>query len=413
MACYKDVKAYREKLETIDFDNMTRKALLRDVVHARIQKVEAPYHDEATTRAVLFCQHFKFFKDEHSCPDCGEQCTLHNFKACGSHDTSWVWLGPQYDDACSSCIKTRVSIATGTLLEGVPTKHWLTFLEAMNMWWLEYPKGTIINELDLSGHTTANRWMQRFQDVTVQYMKDKIIFKDLHHELKGQCQLHPKAVMKGVKKKPASSTKVRKSILKKPAKSTLAAARTSKVVLQMDETCLNKRRASKLSKKGRPQKNQIWVQGFVIQNFPEIFMFNVMKHPDDCYDGKTRGKEEILRNLKQVGPPKGTIVVSDKWRATVAAVKQYRADMGFTENQLPHEIVNHSAGEICNDRGFTTNLIESKWSVFKRWVRRVHSGRMPNYSSDRTAWSRLLSEFQFRQYVRIRGVGFVEAAAQC
>jgi len=171
----------------------------------------------------------------------------------------------------------------------------------------------------------------------------------------------------------------------------------------MDEAHLNKKKSNMLNKYGRPQKDQVWVQGFVVQNHSEIFMFKVLEHPQDCHDGRPRGKQEILKNLNEVGPTKDTILVSDKWKGTVAAIKQYRLDHGFTESQLPHEVVNHSEGEIKNSRGFTTNLIESKWSVLKRWVRRVNGGRMPTHS-DRDVWRRILTQFQFRKLIEANSV---------
>ena len=120
----------------------------------------------------------------------------------------------------------------------------------------------------------------------------------------------------------------------------------------------------------------------------------------------------LSNNIRQVAPPKNTIIVSDKWKGTVAAVKQYRTERCFTEAQLPHEIVNHSAGEIINQRGFTTNLIEAKWSVLKRWLRRVNGGRMPTHS-DRKAWTRLLTLFQFRKLLKSTDVTFMQAVAEC
>ncbi|CAK0796518.1 unnamed protein product, partial [Prorocentrum cordatum] len=32
-------------------------------------------------------------------------------------------------------------------------------------------------------------------------------------------------------------------------------------------------------------------------------------------------------------------------------------------------VVNHSVGEITNDRKFTTNRMELQWSLIKRWAR--------------------------------------------
>ena len=90
-------------------------------------------------------------------------------------------------------------------------------------------------------------------------------------------------------------------------------------------------------------------------------------------------------------------LVSDKWKGTLAAIKAYRQDKGLSERQLPHKIVNHSAGEIISAEGYTTNAIEAKWSVCKRWVRKKTGGRMPTHS-DREKWRLLLGEFQYRSY---------------
>lgn len=47
--------------------------------------------------------------------------------------------------------------------------------------------------------------------------------------------------------------------------------------------------------------------------------------------------------------------------------------------------MNHSAGEIVNVNGFTTNHIENGWSVVMRWARKRAGGRLPLHS-DRSMW---------------------------
>ena len=108
----------------------------------------------------------------------------------------------------------------------------------------------------------------------------------------------------------------------------------------------------------------------------------------------------MLTNLHYLGLPnekRKVTLVSDKWRGTIAAIKQYRQDKGWAERDLPHELVDHDAGEIVNSNGYTTNGIEACWSVLKRWVRKVKGGRMPTHS-DRDAWRLLIAEFQYRRY---------------
>ena len=131
----------------------------------------------------------------------------------------------------------------------------------------------------------------------------------------------------------------------------------------------------------------------------DLFFFKVLKHPIDAYAGRPRGKQEILENLRELGAPKRTIICSDCWLGTIAAVKQYRRENNFTEEEMPHELVNHSQGEIVNSRGFTTNGIEAKWSVLKRWIRKRYAGKLPR-GTDRAKWARLIGEFRFRKFMQ-------------
>ena len=108
-----------------------------------------------------------------------------------------------------------------------------------------------------------------------------------------------------------------------------------------------------------------------------------------------------MSNLRFLNLKKNDIFVSAKWQATVAAVKAYRAQKHLTVAQLPHEIVNHSKGEIVNSNGFTTNPIEAKWSVIKRWIRSRMSGRMPTHSN-REKWRLLINEYQTRSILKCK-----------
>ena len=83
----------------------------------------------------------------------------------------------------------------------------------------------------------------------------------------------------------------------------------------------------------------------------------------------------MLRNINSLGIKKHDTFVSDKWKATVSAFKAFREANGLSESDMPHEIVNHSLGELVNENGFSTNAIEAKWSVIKRWIRNKMSGK--------------------------------------
>ena len=79
--------------------------------------------------------------------------------------------------------------------------------------------------------------------------------------------------------------------VKKPSRSTRPARRTKKLICEVDESFLNKRKPGKLSKLGRPKKDQIWIWGAVVQGRPDLFMFRVLDHPMDAWNGKTAWAE--------------------------------------------------------------------------------------------------------------------------
>ena len=91
--------------------------------------------------------------------------------------------------------------------------------------------------------------------------------------------------------------------------------------------------------------------------------------------------------------------MSDKWKATLSALKAHRELHGLSEKPLRHEIVNHSQGEIVNQNGFSTNAIECKWSLFKRWIRTRLSGKLPRHN-DREKWRLLIDEYQARSLLK-------------
>jgi hypothetical protein len=131
---------------------------------------------------------------------------------------------------------------------------------------------------------------------------------------------------------------------------------------------------------------------------PDRFFFRVLERPADAEAGRPRGKEEILKCLRCLDLPRKTILVTDGWKATIAAVEELKREKGWGDADLWHEIVNHSAGEIVNVNGFTTNHIENGWSIVKRWVRKRAGGRLPLHS-DRSMWRSVLQEYQWRKIV--------------
>ena len=107
-----------------------------------------------------------------------------------------------------------------------------------------------------------------------------------------------------------------------------------------------------------------------------------------------------IANLELLSMQRGDVFVSDKWRASLSALKEIRRGLGLTEAQLKHEVVNHSDGEIVNKNGYTTNPIEAKWSLIKRCVRSRYGGKLPSHN-DRETWHKLINEHQAQLFLSI------------
>ena len=130
--------------------------------------------------------------------------------------------------------------------------------------------------------------------------------------------------------------------------------------------------------------DQVWFWGEVLQGqLKTHFIFRILEHPEDSFDGKPRGHKEMLQHINKLGLRKGEIFVNDKRQSAVSAMKAFRQSRRFTQQTLRHEILNHSKGEMVNSHGFSTNPIECKWFVVKRWIRQRMSGKLPCHT-DRT-----------------------------
>ena len=123
----------------------------------------------------------------------------------------------------------------------------------------------------------------------------------------------------------------------------LSERKTTSRIFIADETHLNKSKPSILAKYGRPQRDHIWLRGAVLQGHMKThFIFHILEHPDDAYDGKPREPKEMIKNLNMLNLQKNDIFVSDKWLATFSAVKSIRRERHFSASDLNHEVVNHS-----------------------------------------------------------------------
>ncbi|CAK0841877.1 unnamed protein product, partial [Prorocentrum cordatum] len=242
------------------------------------------------------------------CTDCSDEYTL-SVKHRRGNAVRFNWRGPRYDCGCDTCNGDEVSAVKGTILAGTPTSLWMNKLSAFVMWCFDYSLGTLKDEEHMA-----------------RKMDSGSIFADL---LGGGPRKRPAAAKaapkcrakRSAKSRPAQAGVKKRPVMKRPARSRLPVARTRKVILQVDESFLNKGKLSKLAKNARPKKDKLWLWGAVVQGSPHLFFFKVLKSVEDAYDGKPRGKQELLENFKELSPPAGVVIVSDKWRGAIAAVK--------------------------------------------------------------------------------------------
>ena len=361
-----------EPLTVVD----NREEFLKVVKHAVIQDA-SPYAAVPSTRALVFGQEFGLIPKKHLCSDCDAAYVLSYRSTLGGY---WFWRGPRYNLSCSTCCGTEIRVGQHSLLRGTKTKNWLTKLDSLVMFCKEYGRLTMLRELKGQDFKTVQSWCHDFQVALQSYVatRCKTLSQQRPHLRKRA--IEPASVMKTSAR---FSRQVRKNHLKKT------------MVIMGDESYLNHGKRSKLTRNSRPKRDQIWLWGATVQGGGRrSFVFRVLKHPSDCLDGRPRGAKEMLENLRSLNMSRNDVYVSDKWGCTVAAVRQLMKENGW--RRFNHQIVNHSAGEITNTAGYSTNAIEAKWSILKRWVKKLHSGKLPR-DHDREKWSLLLDEFHYRQ----------------
>jgi hypothetical protein len=421
MVSYADFDAF--KAYVCSFNSMTREDYLTNIKHAKIVDF-SPYQAEAHAKGIAFLEAFGMTTESYECTKCGQEYKLaHECRksrasdAEGGTNTVYYWR-QRTMTPCKKCRNDKVSIVKGTMLQGMATDHWLDFLDVVVMWCLEYARSTILDELHHLSHHSVDAWCEWCQQQTGRSVEDEVILKnfvnDLHPHRTQSNQSKPRGFTKkpaAVTKRPAGHFKAKKPLVKKPAMKKPAAAvlrphhLRNKVTLQLDETLANgSRKKSRLAKSARPKKDQIWVCGAVVEDHPDMFFFRVLEHAGAAADGKPRGKDEMLKCLEAIGLDAGMVLVTDSWKGTIAAVKELKRRRGWTDDMLVHELVVHSQGQIVNPNGFSTNQIESKWSVLKRWIRKRNGGKLPG-RKDRRGWKLLLQEFQWRKMLKYtRGV---------
>ncbi|CAK0800059.1 unnamed protein product [Prorocentrum cordatum] len=356
MAQYADIKEYREKLRKADINS--REDFLRLAKHARVADTGA-HANAPSLFALIFAQVMGFISDKYTCPCCGGN----DYDVVHRKDRSaWAWRCRDWSGTCDSRKpESHKSMTKGTVFEDVQCKSWMDFLDVMTMWLFDYPK------LIMGGESGRHHCVI-----------------DVGFYAKSGARVRAVAKAAAVRRNAGVGLRKKSEI------------KNYKIVVQVDEAHLNKRKPGRLVRAARPQKDQVWAWGATAQGRPDVWLFRVLDHPLDAFNGMPRGRDEMLTNMHLLGLKKGTVLVSDSWGATISAVKEFKKLKRWTVKDLRRELVVHSAGEIVNPNGFTTNGIEAVWSVVNRWVRRRCGGRMPSHS-DREQWRALLAELQWRK----------------
>lgn len=411
MATYKNMADFQKKFSLSCIRSRTD--FLHSIKWASLQSTD-PYPDHPSLKGILFAMHSNLLPEEYTCKTCGG--SFHLRCRLRADRQSWDWTS--HSRACDDCARTSQSLTSGTVLQGIKAKNFLNFFDCLCMWSFDYPSWIITREAGV-WHQQLNQWEEVFhQAVNADLWHYATSFSLTSTPLKSANHVRKikKTVMKKhsatIKRPSASSSTVMKKpsgACKRPAgnkrfkphsqKKTpdaMSFYKKYKYVVEVDESHLNKLRSGALTKSCRAETDQVWVWGATVPGRPERFIFRVLDHPQDAMDGKPRGQAEILDCLRLLNLQPKTIIVTDGWKATIAAIKDLRKEKGWTNADLWHEIVNHSAGEITNSNGFTTNHIENRWSLVKRWIRKREGGRLPSHSN-RQRWKCLLNEYRWRK----------------
>ena len=414
MASYADWIAVRSAILAADFVNRTE---FLSTVRYSVVRDPAPLPDSSATRALLALQALKLVPGERVCESCSFPYTL-VFRA-----KRYCWRGSRSDiPGCPDCHDKQYQAASIGFLHHVKQCMWMTKLECFVLSILEYPRQQIVRELHPARHDSIDSWIASFQETLSSWFQlqmsqgfDSALSQELLRK-PSACKVNTKkpAASYHVVKKPSSRTAPAKkpaSSLKRPSSSSTSLNKPKKMHLKYagnarifiaDETHLNRKKPGALSRSGRPERDQIWLWGAVLHGHVKThFIFRILKNAADAHDGKPRGHQEMKTNLSMLGMKSGEIFVSDKWKATLSALKAHRELRGLSEKTLRHEIVNHSQGEIVNQNGFSTNAIECKWSLIKRWIRTRLSGTLPRHN-DREKWRLLIDEYQARSLLKGR-----------
>ena len=357
MAVYRNMADFHAKLDVEKIK--CRGDFLWKVKWAKIEDT-TPHRNTENLKGMLFAMHIGLLPDSYSCEACGREYYL----SYRNDSDTWQWR--QQDGACPQCTGTRRSLTRGTVLEQVRAANWLNFFDAYCMWTLDYPRKLMEQEIKVQ-HQAWLLWEKRWYAAVALDLETRLTSHSLaatppksanqvramkkpaasYKKPAGSqkkpagakaCKKKPaaskKTVMKHIRKRPAASC----GVLKRPAKFVARKQRATpdpmnfykkyKYVIEIDESHLNKSKPGALTRTGRVQADPVWVWGATIPRMPGRFLFRVLEHPVDAEAGRPRGKEEILKCLHLLNIPHKTILVTDGWKSTKAAIEEFKKESG-------------------------------------------------------------------------------------
>ena len=299
MATYQDWIAFREAVLSANLMNRTE--FFAVVRHSQVRDVEG-LPDTAATRALLACQALRLVLPQRVCGHCDTPHKLY-FKS-----GRYKWTGPRYESTgCHMCLGQEYSATSIGFLSQVQQHMWMSKLDCFAMWIFEYSRQQLLRELHPTAHDRVDSWTRSFQQtlsgwyqVQIQSGFEGAIFKKMvtgkpNPTRRPACATKKPSSSASTLKRPSSS-----SIRKKPSgvkKLHLKSSGSSRIFIA-DETHLNKRKPNVLAQNGRPQRDQVWLWGAVLQGHLKThFIFRVLKHHEEAFDGKPRGHKEMLHNL--------------------------------------------------------------------------------------------------------------------
>ena len=301
---------------------------VRDVVTRVTCATIADSDMSSNDMACCFFGYVGILPQSRVCIACGEVLQVVPTERTDS-DMPLQLLGNAQCAVCGAGRHARYGLSTDSFLDGVPFRHYSSFLEFLMMWALEYPYHVMNAELPDVHPNTISQWKTYVQELCM---------------LDLECG-------DTVRSGPIGGLD----------------AEGNRIRVQADETLLNKRKPSRLTRVARPQRRQLWLWGAVEEGNTPNFVFEVLKLPEDAADGRPRGKKELRGVIQRCIRP-GTELVTDSWKAYMF--------MDWHSFDIAHLAVNH-AREFVTEAGDHTNNIEAHWSVLKRWLRKRYNGRLP------------------------------------